>query len=156
MPTINVGTVLMSAYAIASWYGLYTTTTTGTTDNNRHVLPIALIGWGWAAINIARTRRLDLGIVSFALVVLSAGYERKYGVTKGSKIAMILSSALVAMNYALVPANWGLITRTLAKTKSQTWLHIYFGYCVSQMVFWVCESVRNCIRSDENAGYILI
>ena len=54
--------------------------------------------------------------------------------TKGAKIAMILSSALLAMNYALVPANWGLITRTLAnKTKSQTWIHDYFGYCVSQM-----------------------
>ena len=57
--------------------------------------------------------------------------------TKGAKIAMILSSALLAMNYALVPANWGLITRTLAKTKSQTWIHVYFGYCVSQMAFWV-------------------
>ena len=53
--------------------------------------------------------------------------------TKGAKIAMILSSALLAMNYALVLANWGLITRTLAKTKSQTWIHVYFGYCESQM-----------------------
>lgn len=149
MPTINVGTVLMPAYAFASWYGLYTTGT----NNNRHVLPIALIGWGWAVINITRTNRLDLGVVSFALAALSAWYERKYGLTKGTKIAMILSSALVAMNYALVPANWGRITRTLAKTKSQTWLHIYFGYCVSQMVFWVCESVRNSMRS-ENVGYI--
>ena len=63
----SIGTILMPLYAIASWYGLCTQGSTG-----KYMLPVSLIGWIWAGINIIRTKRLDLGIVTFFLVLLSS------------------------------------------------------------------------------------
>ena len=147
---IEVGTLLMPLYAIASWYGLYAYGDTG-----RHVLPVAFVGWVWAGINIARTRRLDLGIVTFLLVVLAASYERRHGFGRGVKLAVTVSSLLVAANYSLVIAFWGDISRDLAKAKSQTWMNVFWGYCAIMTAFWAGAAIRNHLRGESD-GYALV
>eukprot|EP00804_Cyclotella_cryptica_P004360 CCRYP_006787-RA/>CCRYP_006787-RA protein AED:0.06 eAED:0.06 QI:138/1/1/1/0/1/2/273/160 len=134
-------TYLMPLYAIASWYGLYTRGQTG-----KHLLPIATFGWLWAAFNIARTQRLDLGIVTFGLVILASLWERRVGFTGGVKLALTVSCVAVAANFALPVVFWNSISRALAGSKSQLWLKIFWWYCATMVVFWVCAAYRNQVR----------
>ncbi|KAL3809746.1 hypothetical protein ACHAXA_009248 [Cyclostephanos tholiformis] len=144
---IEVGTVMMPLYAIASWYGLYAYGDTG-----RYILPVAFVGWLWAVINIARTRRLDLGIFTFLFVVVAAMYERRYGLGRGTKMALTTSSILVAANYSLVIVFWGDISKTLARAKSQSWMNVFWTYCATMTAFWACAAARNHLRG-ESGGY---
>jgi hypothetical protein len=130
-------TYVMPIYTIASWYGLYIHGNTG-----KHLLPISASGWCWAAVNMA-TRGFDLGIVTFALVVLSCIWERSYGFTKQVKSALTLSCLLVSINYALPLVLWDTIANELAQLKSQLWLKIFWGYCASMTVFWSCAVFKN-------------
>jgi len=141
------GTVLMPLYAIASWYGLY-----AYGESGRHILPVAVVGWVWAGINIARTRRLDLGIFTFLLVVIAASYERRYGLGRATKLALSSSSVLVAANYSLVIAFWGEISRDLARVKSHAWMNVFWGYCATMTVYWACVAARNHLRGGETDG----
>ena len=143
----EVGTVLMPLYAIASWYGLY-----AYGESGRHLLPVAVVGWVWAGINIARTRRLDLGIFTFLLVVIAASYERRYGLGRATKLALTSSSVLVAANYSLVIAFWGEISRDLARVKSQAWMNVFWGYCATMPAYWACVVARNHLRGGETDG----
>ena len=137
-------TFLMPVYAAASWLGLYLCGSTG-----KHLLPIASFGWLWALFNIVRTRRLDLGIVTFALVMISSIWERQSGFHKGVKIASNISCLLVAANFSLVVIFWNSMVKELARSKSQLWLSIFWWYCAIMTVFWVCAAIRNQMRSED-------
>jgi hypothetical protein len=147
---IEVGTILMPLYAFVSWYGLY-----AHGDSGKHVLPVALIGWLWALINIARTRRLDLGIFTFLLVMLASVHERRHGFGGGAKLALTISSMLVAANYYLVIAFWGDISKPLAKAKSPYWMNVFWTYCATMTVYWACAAARNHLRG-ETVGYATV
>ena len=147
---IEVGTILMPLYAISSWYGLY-----AYGESGKHVLPVALIGWLWALINIARTRRLDLGAFTFLLVIMASAYERKHGFGRGTKLALTISSLLVAANYYLVIAFWGDISKTLARAKGQHWMSVFWTYCATMVAYWVCAAARNHLRG-ETGGYATV
>ncbi|KAL3759014.1 hypothetical protein ACHAWU_008623 [Discostella pseudostelligera] len=142
-----IGAFLMPLYSILSWYGLCAQGSSG-----KYILPVAIIGWVWAGINILRTKRLDLGIVTFFFVILSALFERKYGFTRGVKWSLCVSSMLVAANYSLVIAFWKVIQKDLSKTQSTTWMNIFWTYCASMMVFWVCVAIKTYGRG-ESIGY---
>lgn len=138
-------TFLMPVYAIASWVGLYLHGSTGV-----HLLPVASFGWIWAIFNIIRTRRLDLGVVTFALVIMSSVWERRSGFHKGVKIALSISCMMVAANFSLVVVFWNSMVKELARSKSQLWLSIFYWYCASMTVFWICAAVRNQFRGEDN------
>lgn len=145
-----IGAFLMPLYSILSWYGLCAQGSSG-----KYILPVAIIGWVWAGINILRTKRLDLGIVTFFFVILSALFERKYGFTRGVKWSLCVSSMLVAANYSLVIAFWKVIQKDLSKTQSTTWMNIFWTYCASMMVFWVCVAIKTYGRG-ESIGYTVV
>mmetsp|Transcript_32975 Transcript_32975/g.69401 ORF Transcript_32975/g.69401 Transcript_32975/m.69401 type:complete len:152 (-) Transcript_32975:378-833(-) len=146
----SIGTFLMPLYAIASWFGLCTQGNSG-----KYMLPVSLVGWIWAGINCIRTKRLDLGVISFFFVILASLYERHYGFTRGAKVALSVSSVMVAMNYSLVIAFWNDIQKDLAKSsKSELWMNIFWGYCASMVVFWVCAAVKNYMRGEN--GYTVV
>mmetsp|Transcript_3162 Transcript_3162/g.6974 ORF Transcript_3162/g.6974 Transcript_3162/m.6974 type:complete len:149 (-) Transcript_3162:300-746(-) len=138
-------TYLMPIYALASWYGFLTQNT------GEYVLPVALVGWIWAAFNIYRTKRVDLGVVTFFFVLIASLCEQRYGFTRGVKLALCVSSVLVAGNYSLVIAFWQQIEKHLAKKKSVLWLNIFRCYCVSGMLFWVCVAAKSYVRGG--AGF---
>ncbi len=142
----------MPLYSILSWYGLYAQGS----SSGKYVLPIALVGWIWAGINIVRTKRLDLGIVTFLFVLLAAMSERQYGYTRGVKLSLCASSILVAANYSLVLAFWKAIQNDLAKTQSVTWMNIFWGYCASMTVFWICVSILSYGRGESESGYTVV
>jgi len=143
-----IGTFLMPLYAIASWYGLYTHGNTG-----KYMLPVSLVGWLWAVINVIRTKRLDLGIVTFFFVLLTSLYERHVGLfTRGMKLSLCISSILVATNYSLVIAFWKQIRKDLVKSKSELWCTIFYLYCAAMMAFWVCACARTHVRGE--TGYV--
>mmetsp|Transcript_8691 Transcript_8691/g.19506 ORF Transcript_8691/g.19506 Transcript_8691/m.19506 type:complete len:164 (-) Transcript_8691:383-874(-) len=146
--TLEPGFILMPLYAMASWYGLITQANTG-----KHLLPISLIGWLWAGINIARSKRLDLGIVTFGLVLLASICERYYyGFTRGLRWGLTISCFLVAANFSLVVIFWKPISKDLARSnKSQMWMKIFWSYCACMMVFWLCAGYKNQMRG-ENLG----
>lgn len=147
----TVGVVLMPIYTIASWFGLISQGSTG-----KYVLPVALVGWFWAAINIYRTKRLDLGVVTFFFVLLAALYERKYGFTGGVKLALSVSSIFVAGNYSIVMVFWGQIKKDLVKSKSQLWMNVFLGYCICMMAFWVCAAAKTWTRAPGGVGYTAV
>ncbi len=138
----------MPLYSILSWYGLYTHRNSG-----KYVLPIAIIGWVWAGVNISRTKRLDLGIVTFFFVIMCAIFERKYGFNRGVKLSLCISSVLVAANYSLVIVFWKVIQKDLSKSSqtNTTWMNIFWTYCASMMVFWVCVAIKTYRRGE--SGY---
>lgn len=138
-------TFLMPIYAITSWIGLYRHGNTGT-----HLLPIASFGWIWAVFNIIRTRRLDLGVVTFALVILSSLWERHSGFHKGVKIALSISCVMVAANFSLVVIVWNSMVKELARSKSQLWLSVFYWYCATMVAFWICAAARNQFRGENN------
>jgi len=134
-------TFLMPAYAIVSWYALYLHGGTG-----KHLLPLSLFGWVWAVFNIVRTRRLDLGVVTFAFVIISTLWERHSGFYKGVKLALSISCILLAANFSLVVIFWNSIVKELARSKTQLWLSVFWWYCTIMTVFWLFAAVRNQIR----------
>jgi hypothetical protein len=136
-------TFLMPIYAIASWIGLYLHGSTG-----KHLLPIASFGWLWAVFNIMRTRRLDLGVVTFGLVIFSSLWERHSGLHKGVKTALTLSCMTVSANFSLVVIFWSTMVKELARSKSQFWLTTFWWYCATMMVFWLFAAVRNQMRGE--------
>ena len=142
--------LLMPLYALASWYGLIVHGGSG-----KHILPVAIVGWVWAAINIARTKRLDLGVVTFFLVLLACLAERHYGFTRGVKLALSCASIAVAGNYSLVIALWAQISRDLSKVKSPAWITIFYCYCAAMMAWWVCAAAKNWMRAESN-GYRVV
>ncbi|KAL7529752.1 hypothetical protein ACHAXR_003140 [Thalassiosira sp. AJA248-18] len=139
----------MPLYAIASWYGLLTQGKSG-----KYMLPVALIGWVWAGVNIYRTKRLDLGLVTFLFVILASICERHYGLTRGVKLSLSVSSIMVAANYSLVVIFWKQIQKDLAKSKSQVWMNIFWGYCACMMAFWVCAMAKTYGRDFD--GFIML
>ncbi|KAL7444948.1 hypothetical protein ACHAXH_008266 [Discostella pseudostelligera] len=132
-----IGAFLMPLYSILSWYGLCAHGSSG-----KCILPVAIIGWVWAGFNIHRTKRLDLGIVTFFFVIVCVIFERKYGFTRGVKWSLCVSSMLVAANYSLVIAFWKVIQKDLSKTQSTAWMNIFWTYCASMMVFWVFVAIK--------------
>merc|ERR1719464_81887 len=118
-----IGTYLMPLYAVASWYGLYAHGDTGSYN-----LPVALVGWVWAGINVLRTRQLDLGVVSFFLVLLASLGERRRGLTPGIRAALCGASAIVAANFALPLLFWRQIRKIVTKGKSDTWTTTFLTY----------------------------
>ncbi len=139
----------MPIYAILSWLGFIFYGSTG-----RYVLPVSFVGWLWALINVIRTKRLDLGIVTFFFVLLASLYERHYGFSKGVKVALCISSVFVAMNYSIVIAFWNDKQNDLAKSKSQLWMNTFWGYCLVMMIFWVCAAGRTYLRGEN--GYTAV
>ena len=139
----ELGTVLMPTYAIASWYGLYAYGSSG-----KYILPVAFIGWIWAIVNIARTKRVDLGVVTFLFVILAALFERQYGFTRGAKLALTAASVVVAGNYSLVLTFWKEVSKALSAKKSQTWMNIYLSYAILMLVFWLCAAAKTYLRGE--------
>ena len=137
-----IGLCLMPAYAIGCWIGLYKN------DTGKHLLPAALFGWIWAIINIMRSKRIDLGVVTFGLVVIFTLVERYYGFTRGVKWAISLAALAVAANFSLVVIFWRPIRKDLSKSKSQLWLKVFFTYCVTLMIFWIVSSFKNFVRGE--------
>mmetsp|Transcript_38085 Transcript_38085/g.65068 ORF Transcript_38085/g.65068 Transcript_38085/m.65068 type:complete len:172 (-) Transcript_38085:149-664(-) len=142
------GTFLMPIYAILSWYGLIAHGKSGA-----YVLPVALVGWVWALINIIVRKSFDLGIVTFFLVLLASAYEKKCGFSKGPKVALCVSSIAVAANFALVPILWSDIQTDLANTRSDLWQTMFWWYCVTFSVYWVCASIRTYFRGENTIEY---
>ena len=138
-----IGLCLMPAYAIGCWIGLYKNADTG-----KHLLPAALFGWLWAIINILRSKHIDLGVVTFGLVIIFTLVERYYGFTRGVKWAISLAALAVAANFSLVVIFWGPIRKDLSKSKSQLWLKVFFTYCVTLMIFWIVSSFKNFVRGE--------
>eukprot|EP00585_Thalassiosira_rotula_P011413 CAMPEP_0196136646 /NCGR_PEP_ID=MMETSP0910-20130528/4888_1 /TAXON_ID=49265 /ORGANISM="Thalassiosira rotula, Strain GSO102" /LENGTH=148 /DNA_ID=CAMNT_0041396967 /DNA_START=114 /DNA_END=560 /DNA_ORIENTATION=- len=144
-----IGIWLMPLYAIASWYGIFTQGNTG-----KYFFPVALVGWLWAGVNIYRTNRLDLGIVTFFFVLVASLCERKYGFTRGVKLALSVSSIMVALNYSLVVVFWKQIQKDLVKSKSQLWMNIFWGYCACMVAFWVCAAAKNHTRGENEYSVV--
>lgn len=142
-----IGLYLMPIYAVGCWYGLYAHAATC-----KHLLPAAVLGWTWAAINIMRSKRIDLGIVTFGFVVLSTLWERHHGFTRGVRWATSLSSILVAANFSLVVMFWKPIQKDLAKSRSQLWLKVFFSYCACLMVFWIVSAYKSFTRGEASAS----
>ena len=138
-----IGLCLMPAYAIGCWIGLYKNADTG-----KHLLPAALFGWLWAIINIMRSKRVDLGVVTFGLVIIFTLVERYYGFTRAVKWAISISALVVAANFSLVVIFWKPIRKDLSKSKSQLWLKVFFTYCVTLMIFWIVSSFKNFVRGE--------
>ncbi|KAL7517545.1 hypothetical protein ACHAWF_000130 [Thalassiosira exigua] len=133
----------MPLYAVASWHGLHAKGGTG-----EYVLPVALVGWIWAVINVCRTKRLDLGVVTFFLVLIAAVAERWCGLTNKVKLALTAASLLVAANYSLVVLFWGEIKKDLAKAKSSLWMNVFWGYCACMTAFWLCAAAKTHARGE--------
>ena len=129
----EIGVVLMPLYAIFSWAALVTQENTG----KYALVPVALVGWVWAGINIYRTNRFDLGIITFFFVLLSALAERQCGSAHWAKRATGISCLLVVGNYSLVVIFWEEIQQNLAKSKGVVWLDIFWLYCIAMLAFWV-------------------
>lgn len=124
---------------MASWYGLITQANTG-----KHLLPISLIGWLWAGINIARSKRLDLGIVTFGLVLLASICERYYyGFTRGLRWGLTISCFLVAANFSLVVIFWWAVP------------HLYSYFTVLSMCFnnWL-SSISILCSNNSSSDFI--
>ena len=138
-----IGLCLMPAYAICCWTGLYKNGGTG-----KHLLPDALFGWIWAIINIMRSKRIDLGIVTFGLVIIFTLVERYYGFTRGVRWAISASCLAVATNFSLVVIFWKPIQKDLSKSKSQLWLKVFLSYCVTLMIFWIVAAFQNFVRGE--------
>ncbi len=138
-----LGLTLMPAYAVGCWIGLYKYAATG-----KHILPAALFGWAWAMINIIRSKRIDLGVVTFGLVILFTLVERYYGFTRGVRWSISLASLAVAANFSLVVIFWKPIQKDLSKSKSQLWLKVFFGYCLTLMIFWIVSAYKNFVRGE--------
>lgn len=138
-----LGTYLMPIYAIGSWYGLIAQGQTG-----QYILPVAFVGWVWAGINILKSKRLDLGVVSFFFAMVSALCENQWGFTPGVKLALTISSAMVAANYSLVVLFWGNLKKGLAKsgTKSGLWFKVFWTYCAAMTVFWAVTAAKTYMR----------
>ena len=137
----TIGILLMPSYAIGCWIGLYNNAETG-----KHLLPAALFGWIWAVINIMRNKRLDLGVVTFGLVVLFTLLEKQYGLTRPIKWAISLSALSVAANFSLVVVLWKAIQKDLARSRSPFWLKVFFSYCALMMIFWIVAAYKNFKR----------
>ena len=142
-------TFLMPTYAIVSWIGLFLFSKTG-----KHLLPIAAFGWAWAVINCIHSKRLDLGAITFGLVIVSSLWERHSGFDKKVRVALTISCICVAMNFSLPLILWSQMADELAKEKSDLWLSIFFWYCVSMTVFWICAAIRNQIRGENTYGLV--
>lgn len=134
-------TYLMPTYAAASWYGLL-----AYGDSGRYMLPISLFGWLWAGVNIARSRRFDLGIVTFAIVLAASIWERKNGYSAGVRYTLTMGSIMVAASFSLVVVFWTQIRDDLSKSKSRMWLTIFWSYCACMMLFWVSAAYTNYMR----------
>ncbi len=151
-----LATFLMPIYAAISWLLLLFQSQRG-----QHLLPISLIGWIWAMVNIIRTKRLDLGIVTFGIVLLGTLVER-YMTPKASSSSenislgrvwwikwwLTVGCVLVAANFSLVVVFWDSISKELEKTKSQTWMKVFLSYCIIMMVFWIAAALRNHVRGE--------
>ena len=143
----------MPLYALISWYSLYSKGETG-----EYLLPVSLVGWIWAVINTSRNQELDLGAVTFFLVLITSFYERYTGAfTRKIKWILVVSSIMVAANYGLVFLLWGGLKENFRSTsKSEVWITIFYWYCVVMMAFWVCASIKTYTRSLSENGYSAI
>ena len=142
-------TFLMPAYAIVSWIGLFLFGKTG-----KHILPIAVIGWLWAVINCIHSKSLDLGAITFGLVMIASLWERHSGFDKKVRVALTVSCVCVAVNFSLPLILWSQMADELAKEKSDLWLSIFFWYCVSMTVFWISAAIRNQIRGEITYDFV--
>mmetsp|Transcript_25562 Transcript_25562/g.53798 ORF Transcript_25562/g.53798 Transcript_25562/m.53798 type:complete len:171 (-) Transcript_25562:519-1031(-) len=149
-------TFLMPIYASISWLLLLFRSHRG-----QHLLPISLIGWIWAMVNIIRTKRLDLGIVTFGIVLLGTLVEvyMTHKVSSSSenislgrvwwiKWWLTIGCILVAANFSLVVIFWDSISKELEKSKSQTWMKVFLSYCIIMMVFWIAAAFKNQVRGE--------
>ena len=145
----------MPLYALISWYSLYSKGDTG-----EYLLPVSLVGWIWAVINTYRNQELDLGVVTFFLVLITSVYERYTGgaFTRKIKWILVVSSIMVAVNYGLVFLLWGGLKENFRSTskKSELWITIFYWYCVVMMAFWVCVSIKTSTRSLSENRYSAI
>mmetsp|Transcript_6605 Transcript_6605/g.10076 ORF Transcript_6605/g.10076 Transcript_6605/m.10076 type:complete len:164 (-) Transcript_6605:256-747(-) len=142
-----IGLCLMPAYAIGCWIGLYKNADTG-----KHLLPAALFGWIWAIINIMRSKRIDLGVVTFGLVIIFTLLERYYGFTRGVRWAISAAALAVAANFSLVVVFWKPIQKDLSRSKSQLWLKVFFSYCFTLMIFWIVSAYNNFVRGEPSTS----
>lgn len=138
-----IGIYLMPIYAVGCWYGLYAYGATG-----KYLFPAALVGWIWAIINIARSKRIDLGVVTFGLVILSTLCERYNGYTRFVRWVTTLSSIFVAINFSLVLIFWKPIQKDLAKSRSVIWLKVFVSYCACLMIFWLISAYKSFFRGE--------
>lgn len=103
MESIGAGGILMPLYVLISWYSLYKDD-----DKGEYILPVSSVGWIWAVVNTYTNQELDLGAITFFLVLIISLYEKYKGVfTRGIQWSLIISSLLVAANYGLVFILWG-------------------------------------------------
>ena len=154
MESIGAGGILMPLYALISWYSLVKDDDTG-----EYILPVSFVGWIWAVINTYTDQELDLGAITFFLVLIISLYEKYKGIfTRGIKWSLIISSLLVAANYGLVFILWkGLEETFVSNSKSELWIAIFYWYCVVMMLFWICASFKTYRRTmSEGAGYSAI
>jgi hypothetical protein len=142
-----IGLYIMPVYAIGCWLGLYLNAATG-----KHLLPAALFGWVWAVINIMRSKRIDLGVVTFFLVILSTLLERNYGFTRGVRWAISGAAIAVAANFSLVVIFWKPIQKDLARSRSQLWLKVFYTYCLTLMIFWLASAYKNFVRGETSTS----
>jgi hypothetical protein len=141
-----IGLYIMPAYAIGCWLGLCLS------DRGKHLLPAALFGWMWAVINIMRSKRIDLGVVTFFFVIISTLLERHYGFTRGVRWAISAAAIVVAANFSLVVIFWKPIQKDLAKSRSQLWLKVFYSYCLTLMMFWLAAAYKNFVRSETSTS----
>jgi hypothetical protein len=142
-----IGIYLMPIYAIGCWYGLYAHGATG-----KHLLSCALVGWIWAIINITRSKRIDLGVVTFGLVILSTLCERYNGYTRFVRWTTTISSIFVAVNFSLVLIFWKPIQKDLAKSRSVIWLKVFVSYCACLMIFWLISAYTSFFRGETSTS----
>ena len=114
----------MPLYALISWYSLYKDD-----DKGEYILPVSFVGWIWAVINTYTNQELDLGAITFFLVLIISLYEKYKGVfTRGIKWSLIISSLLVAANYGLVFILWGGLEEAfISNSKSELWIANFIG-----------------------------
>lgn len=128
-------------------------------NTGKYVLPVSIVGWIWAVINTYTDQELDLGAITFFLVLIISLYEKYKGLfTQGIKWSLIISSLLVAANYGLVFILWKSLEEAfVSNSKSELWIAIFYWYCVAMMLFWICSSVKTYKRTmSEEGGYSAI
>jgi len=97
----------------------------------------ALFFWCWAGLNtISMTKGMDLGVISFATVILTSIYflmKKGKNPTKFSRLCSVLSHLLVSSNYAL-----GVLYALKIGPKP---LYRFGTYCVIFTIIWLILAV---------------
>ena len=112
----------------------------------------ASLQWIWAIINIARSKRIDLGVVTFGWVIFSTVWERYNGYTRFVRWATTISSIFVAINFSLVLIFWKPIQKDLAKSRSVIWLKVFVSYCACLMIFWLISAYKSFFRGETSTS----